>query len=135
MALALLLRESSEALSQNVAVLTHGVVRVVRTSTQEVDRRRSPRYTTDMAGRVVLADGRMHAVRVIDLSQHGARVVGAPEAAAQTQGTLTLDGTPPLPFAVVGAAADGLRLLFRLDEAGTAALAAVIERLARARAA
>jgi methyl-accepting chemotaxis protein len=128
--------EDSEALSRAVADLKHGVVRVVRTSTEEVERRGHRRYATELSGRLVLAGGAAHEVHVVDLSADGARLADAPELPAQTSGMLHLAAVPfPLPFTVRDGGSGTLNLVFALDASAAAAFAPLPERLALHRAA
>jgi hypothetical protein len=124
-------RESSDLLARNVAALKHGVVHAVRTSTQDVDRRRDQRYAIELVGRLALADGQSHAVRLVDLSVGGARLANGPDLPAQTHGTLHLEAVPfPLPFVVAGGTGGLLRLTFMLDDAAIARLGQIVERAA-----
>ncbi|HYD70760.1 PilZ domain-containing protein [Azospirillum sp.] len=68
------------------------LVRVVRTSTNDADRRRQKRY--DVEERVsVTAGGRAQACRVVNLSAGGAMIAGLPaDGAPFARGTLRLDG-------------------------------------------
>jgi hypothetical protein len=126
----------SGALSQAVAELKRGVVRVVRTSTEDVDRRQSRRYATDLPGRLIMATGATHTVRVVDLSHGGARLADAPDLPAQASGTLQLAAVPfPLPFTVRDGRDGTLHLAFTLDAAGAEVFAPIAERMALQRAA
>jgi methyl-accepting chemotaxis protein len=119
------------ALRRNaVEELRHSVIKVVRTSAAEVDRRQTRRQGIDLPAHLSVAGYGEHAARVVDLSEGGARVRGAPELSPGTRGTLRLDGVAvPLPCVVRGAEGDVLHLAFELDEAAAAALRATIERL------
>jgi methyl-accepting chemotaxis protein len=129
-------RENSEALSHAVGELKHSVVRVVRTSSEEVDRRAARRYPTDLAGEVTLADGSVHAVRVSDLSSGGAGLTGAAGLTVQDRGVLSLAAVPfKLPFRVVGGADGRLGVAFELPAEDAAAFAPMPERLGMRRAA
>ena len=128
--------EGSVALSTAVGELAHGVVRVVRTSTDEVERRRDARYATDYPARLRAEDGKVHTVRVVDLSLGGAGIVDAPALAVQTRATLEL-GTLglSLPVTVRSGGSGRLSVAFVLDGAGNEALAKVVAGLGVARAA
>jgi methyl-accepting chemotaxis protein len=114
-------RDTAAGLTRQVEELRHVVVRVVRTSTAEVDRREAPRERVDLPCRLNVAGG-SHAARAIDLSVGGAAVAGGPPLTPGARGTLELEGVRvPLPF-VVRAQADGvLRLAFDLDQSSAAA--------------
>ena len=133
---AMQVRADSNALASAVADLRRGVVRVVRTSTQDVDRRKSTRYPTELAGRITLENGADHTVRLVDLSEGGARLADGPDLAVQTSGTLHLAGVPfPLPFTVRESGNGMLRLAFTLDAVAAAAFARFPGQLALGRAA
>jgi methyl-accepting chemotaxis protein len=119
------------ALGKAMEQLRHAVIRVVRTSTTEVNRRQNRRFPVDLPGRLVI-DGRgENPVHVKDLSEHGAHVTGAPGIATGTHVTLSLDGVnPPLSCTVRSSGDDGLHLAFTLDANTQAALQPTIARLA-----
>jgi hypothetical protein len=116
--------------------LKQSVVRVVRTSTEDVDRRRTRRYPTDLAGRLTLASGVEHGVRLADLSEGGATLHDAPDLPAKTRGTLSLAEVPfALPFMVRDGRDGTLNLAFTLDAASAETFAPIPGRLALQRAA
>ena len=130
------LRDSMTALNHAVEELRHSVIKVVRTSTAEVDRRQTRRYAVDIAGGLSIADQGQYQVRASDLAAGGACVSGAPAMPAGSRGALRLDGVPaPLPCVVRSADDDGLHLVFELDDAAAAALRPVLDRLELRRAA
>jgi methyl-accepting chemotaxis protein len=130
------LRDSMAALNHAVEELRHSVIKVVRTSTADVDRRQSRRYSVDIAGDLSIADQGQYQVRASDLADGGACVCGAPDMPAGSRGTLRLDGIPvPLPCVVRSADGDGLHLVFELDDAAGAALRSVLGRVELCRAA
>ncbi|QJE71935.1 HAMP domain-containing protein [Aerophototrophica crusticola] len=110
-------------LSDSITALCETLIRVVRTSTTEVDRRGGPRYRLDRPGTLELGPG-THPVQVIDISDGGALVAGAPDLPVGGNGLLRLDGTPALPFTVLAQAAKGTNLRFAGD-AGPAVRALV----------
>jgi methyl-accepting chemotaxis protein len=110
--------------------LRRSVVRVIRTSTAEVDRRLSKRYDLDLPGRVTLAGGRGLDVRVVNVSEGGARLQGAAELPVGARGTLALDGVrAALPFNVRNNDDGVLGVVFDADAAALAALRTMLERL------
>jgi len=133
---ALSVRENATALEAAVAELRHAIIRVVRTSATDVDRRQAPRYPVDLACRLSVAGG-MHAARVADLSATGARLREAPPMQPGTSGTMSLDGVAgTLPFTVRNVDDLGaLHVAFEADEAGRRALGALLDRLQQRRAA
>jgi hypothetical protein len=118
------------ALAMAVEELRHSVIRVVRTSTPEVDRRASRRHQMDLACHLELAGGGSHTARIADLSAGGARVQAGPTMQAGDRGTLRLDGVGfGLPFAARDAGDGVLRLAFTLDEATAVSLRSLLGRL------
>jgi methyl-accepting chemotaxis protein len=125
-------RDNTAALNKAVEELRHTVIRVVRTSTTEVNRRQAPRQALDLAARLTIAGHAEQAVRVSDLSEGGACMRGAPDQPVGTRGTLRVDGVAAaLPY--IARATDGqeLHVAFVLDAAGRTAVRAVMERFAR----
>ena len=115
--------------------LRMAVVHVVRTSTHEVDRRRTEQFAMERPARL-LVDGKHHDVRLIDLSEGGGRVQGGLALPVDARGTLALDGVGlPLPFRVAGAERGSLHLEFLLDAPGRAAFRGLPGRLSARRAA
>jgi methyl-accepting chemotaxis protein len=103
-----------------VGDLRRAVVRAVRTSTTEADRRASPRLAVDMACRIRDGGGREQTARVVDLSEGGASIAGAVALTVGASGSLVLAGSgSPMPFTVKHADSGLLHVVFRLDEAGT----------------
>jgi methyl-accepting chemotaxis protein len=124
-------KQLAVALQTAVGELTASVIRVVRTATPEVDRRRSPRYAVDLACRMTIAGRGEIPARVIDVSEGGASVRAETDVAPGTTGTLRMDGVgAPLPFTVHGGGNGVVRLIFRLDDAAAAALRPVLQRVA-----
>jgi methyl-accepting chemotaxis protein len=113
--------DSATSLDHAVEDLRRSVIRVVRTATTEVDRRAGPRHAIDLPCRLTIA-GRTYGARVLDLSETGARVCGAPDLPAGANGSVTIDGVgPALPFIVEHGEADTLGLAFTPDPAIAAA--------------
>jgi hypothetical protein len=105
-------------------------VRVVRTSTTEVDRRHNDRRQVNLAGRLTVPGQPVHAGRVVDLSETGARIEGTRKLPAGTRGTLDLQGVGfALPFVVGNVDQGGLGLSLILDGVTTAQLKAALERV------
>ena len=108
--------ENTLAMQGVVEQLQRQVVRLVRTSTPEVDRRRRVRYAAALPCRVRAAGGSVQVARVTDLSEGGARVEGELRLRAGDRGSLDIDGVGfPLPFIVENAGAGALGLRFDLD--------------------
>ncbi len=123
-------------LAELVGDLRRTVMRVVRTSAAEVDRRESPRYDADLPCRLTVPGHEVLNARLINLSQGGARVQGTAALPAGASGTLRLDGVATaLRFTV--REVDGLILgiVFTSDDAAAAALRPLLDGLASRRAA
>ena len=128
-------RENATGLNGAVEDLRHSVIRVVRTSTTEVDRRARRRHVMDLPCRLTV-DGRTHAARVADLSDTGAQVVDAPSVQAGSKGMLAIDGVGFPLSCIVKRSGDGsLALVFTLDAGTEAKFAGVPEQLERRHAA
>jgi methyl-accepting chemotaxis protein len=123
-------KELATALQTAVGELTASVIRVVRTATPEVDRRRAARYPVDLACRMSVAGRPVIVARMIDVSEGGAALRSETEVATGTTGTLQIEGVGfPLPFAVHGGGNGILRLRFLLDAAAATNFRPVLERL------
>jgi methyl-accepting chemotaxis protein len=128
-------RENATGLNDAMEELRHSVIRAVRTSTTEVDRRSSLRDAVDLGCRITIG-GQTCTARIVDLSAFGARVDGAPASAIGTGGTLAIDGVGyTVPFTVRRSEDDTLGLAFALDAAATAKLNEALGRLGQLRAA
>ncbi|HEY1933483.1 MAG TPA: methyl-accepting chemotaxis protein [Acetobacteraceae bacterium] len=128
-------RDNASALNAAVDELHHSVIRVVRTATPEVDRRANLRHPVDLACRLT-ARGQTHTARLVDLSDSGAQVHGAPQIPAGEHGTLAVDGVGiALPFVVRLSLDDSLHVAFELAADSAARFAGTAERLALRRAA
>ena len=86
------MREAIAGVTENVSALRGILVRTVRTSTAEANRRMFERYEVDLRGR--LADGTD--VDVVDISEQGARLCG-PGAARLHVGALNRLTVPGYP--------------------------------------
>jgi methyl-accepting chemotaxis protein len=129
-------RENATALDAAVGDLRHSVIRVVRTSTPEVDRRLSARHEVNLPGRLSLPGREACSVRCMDISSGGASIHGAPTLTVGTRGALRLDvADAVLQFTVRDSEGDVLHVKFELDEAAAARLEQIIERPERNRAA
>jgi len=132
---AVAVRENVAALNLAVGELRHSVIRVVRTSTAEVDRRAVTRYEVDQPCRLT-EGGRTHDTRVANLSDFGAEVHGGPKLTAGARGVLHIDGVnAALPFTVRQSDDDAIRMQFELDAETAKSFAGTAERLYQRRAA
>lgn len=122
-------------LATAVGELRHSVIRSVRTSTAEVDRRESQRYPIDLACQLTIG-GSVHSARVCDLSAGGAAVSGAASVPAGARGAMTIEGhNTPLSFVAKDHVDGVLHVAFELDAAEATRLMAMLERLGQRQAA
>jgi methyl-accepting chemotaxis protein len=116
-----------------VQELRHAVVRAVRTSTTDVNRRNSERTATNLPGTLRIPGQAAQAVRISDLSSGGACILAASPLAVGTRGLLELSGVASsLPFTVRATEGDILHVAFALDDAALAKLAPTLQRIASA---
>ncbi|HEY4045106.1 MAG TPA: methyl-accepting chemotaxis protein [Rhodopila sp.] len=121
-------RETSGVLIDAMEQLRQALIRVVRHSTTEVDRRGGSRNPVDLQCRLTIPGHGIRTARVSDLSAGGACVRGAPLLAVGTAGSLSLQGVAaPLSFTVRSREDDILRVEFAPDAAAAAALDAVLQ--------
>jgi methyl-accepting chemotaxis protein len=123
--------ENAEGLAAAVSELRGTVVRVVRSSTSEVDRRRATRHPTELRCSIAVAGAAAVSARLVNLSAGGGRVQDGPELPPGTRGTLMVDGLGfPLPFSVRAAEGSGLSLAFQVDAAAAERVGAFAARAA-----
>ncbi len=122
-------RENAAALEVAMTELRHAIVRVVRTSSSEVDRRQATRYRVDLPCRLTVASG-MHEARLADLSECGAMLCDAPSLEPDARGTILLGGVAmPVPFVVRTVDDQGaMHVAFDVDDAIRSAIRAMLER-------
>jgi methyl-accepting chemotaxis protein len=126
------MHRDTTAMAESVGDLRRSVVRVVRTSTADVNRRVSVRFTTDLPCQILRPGTAPHAARVINLSVGGAFLIESPPMQPGERGTLEISAVGfPLPFAVRGMTAGKLHIEFDLDAATAARFAEIPERLGR----
>jgi hypothetical protein len=124
------------ALNSVVEELKHSVVRVVRASTADVDRRAQQRYQVNLPCRLTAGAFGAHSVRVIDISLGGAAVIGAPDLPVGTRGKLEVDRIEmPITFAVRSTADSMTHLAFELDAMDKSNLARMLDQAGFRRAA
>ena len=95
------MRHAISSVSSNLASLQSVLVRTVRSSTVEVDRRLTKRHPTDL--QVSVTDSRqvMHTTTLVDISEGGAWIRCAPQINVGEAGVLRIKGfAPVLPFTV-----------------------------------
>ncbi|TPG61154.1 HAMP domain-containing protein [Roseomonas nepalensis] len=127
-------REAAAQARIEIESMRGTLVRVVRTSTPEVNRRSAPRF--DMPCEAVLGSaGKEHPVKLVDISAGGARVTGGPGLAPGARATLRVPFLAfPLAASIIGAGGPGeTRLRLALDEQEERKLAAALPALERSR--
>ncbi|WP_431859557.1 methyl-accepting chemotaxis protein [Azospirillum sp.] len=122
-------RGKSTQVASSIEALRSALVKVVRTSTKEADRRQKARYEVNLSGTVRL-HGADALVRVVNLSQGGAKIEAATAAEAGDRGTLRIQGCDtPLPFVIKRADGKTAHLEFDLDANVSNALEAAFSSL------
>jgi hypothetical protein len=116
-------------LNDAVLELKTAVIKVVRTSTDEVNRRGGARLAVDLACRVEQADGRVIEARVADLSAGGASLR---EASGVVSGRVrvSIEGQLLAGEVISRDETGNLRVKFVADATQEKALAALLERVA-----
>jgi methyl-accepting chemotaxis protein len=129
-------RDNTLAVNVAIGEVKHAVIKVVRTSTAEVERRQSLRLSLDSAGRVAISGQPELDARVTDLSMGGACLHGVSGVSAGGRGTLRIDGiNAALPFTVRAVERDEVHAAFQLDAATSGQLRAMLDGLEQRRAA
>jgi methyl-accepting chemotaxis protein len=117
----------ASGLSDAVDSLRETLVRIVRTSTSDVDRRRKPRYRLDRPCRINGAQAMLH-----NLSEGGATIDGGPDLPQGSSGTLNFDGVPMvLNYTVRDSEHGKLHVKFSLSDADKARYRTAFEALTR----
>jgi methyl-accepting chemotaxis protein len=101
--------------SDGIDELRRVLVRIVRTATADVDRRREPRFRFDRRCRME-ANGSAQEVLVENLSKGGASVLGLGAASPPHRGRLWLDGGMSIDFSVVSVDGERWSLRFEGDQ-------------------
>jgi methyl-accepting chemotaxis protein len=110
-------------LSAAVGTLRATVVRVVRTSTNDVERRLSERHVVDWPVRLSIPGLGTQAVRLVNVSEGGARLQGCTGLQVGARGTVEVPGLGTVACEVRNLDGTAAGLCFALDEAGRARLA------------
>ncbi len=128
--------ETINAMHKAVDELRHSVIRVVRTSTAEVDRRQVARAAVDLPCTLNITGQGSQTARIQDISASGASIYSTAPLSAGTHGVLSSSGlTAALPFTVKAAEGDVIHVVFALDAAAATQLDSALRRVAHARAA
>ena len=128
--------ENIKALDGAVAELKRSVVRTVRTSATEVDRRISERMDVDLSCHVAVPGEPVRQARVTNISGGGALIVEGPSLSVDVSGTINIAGLgTALPFVVRYAGMNELGIAFRADDAAEVQLTSFLQRIAPRKAA
>ena len=122
-------------LGEAVGGLRLSVVRVIRTSTAEVDRRKTARHAVTLQGRYTPAGGSALAVSALDLSEQGSLLRGEGDAPPVGAGRLSLPGLDIAARVIRSAARGEFSVTFEPDAAERAAIGRLIADAAQAEAA
>jgi methyl-accepting chemotaxis protein len=122
----------TRALDAAVGDLRHVMVRTVRTSTADVDRREHARYTFDLTGEADISGLGSRTIRLRDISEGGAQIDLPEHATVGTRGALRLNGVGgSIPFRVLEIDGGVAHLVFEHDELSQSALRSFLETRAR----
>jgi aerotaxis receptor len=129
-------RTGSDEIAGTISVLGTSIVQMIRTATEDADRRHHPRHAIDSPGTLTLQDGSRHDGTLQNISRGGAMATGFPGIAAGQRGSLVIHGLGPdcRSQCLVGDTLDGgrVRLLFAEGDQSPGLLAA-FDRLESAR--
>jgi methyl-accepting chemotaxis protein len=122
--------EKTKLMGTSIRELQQTVIRTVRQSAAEVNRRLQLRYETDLPCRLETAGTATADARIADISEGGARVIVARDIPRGTSGTLFVPAmNATLPFQVEASRPNEARLLFPHDEETKTVVLSVISRL------
>ena len=128
-------REGTDALNGVVDSLKRSLIRVVRTSTADVDRREHARFRANLKCRLSMGGAPRNGL-VTDLSVGGAAISGVPAPGIGTRGKIEVDGVEPaLPFTVMSTDDGITHVSFDLDAAAARKLERILRQLESRRAA
>jgi hypothetical protein len=131
-----LVLENAHGLGTAVQDLKSAVIRAVRESTQDVNRRIQRRLDVDLPASVEATGQGMLPCRVANLSEGGCRLTGSFDISAGSLGGLRIDGLQtPLRFMVANRDAAGISVSFERNDTAEAAIRILLETLERAAAA
>ena len=120
----------SEA-AERLRALQGNLVRIVRTSPAGADRRSHERFEIDAIGAIDIR-GETTPIRIVDLSEGGAKLIGAVEADSQAFILHAPGIDMPLRARVVRRQDDAVHVMFDIPDEGRARLRALIAKAARA---
>jgi methyl-accepting chemotaxis protein len=121
---------NTRGLNTAVGELRQSVVRTVRTSVAEVDRRMFRRHAVDLPCRIEVAGQASQTARIVDLSEGGAHLTGVAAFPVGTPGALRLDRIGvPLPFKVLDSEGVNVRVAFATEAPELAELRTMLEQM------
>jgi methyl-accepting chemotaxis protein len=122
-------RQTAGTLATAVQQLRQSLIRVVRTSSSNVDRRKHKRIKTDMAGQMSVDGQAGMPIRVLDISESGAMIASEAKMTFGNSAMLTLDGMK-IKAMVVSQSGDGhLGMTFMANADQQGQIAALVRRL------
>ena len=108
-------RSAITGVSTNLSSLKSILIKVIRTTTDDANRRQWPRYQADLPIRVTDKAGRELAASLVNISAGGAWIRCQPDMTTGEAASMTIRGyDQTLPFTVRGRDADSLRVEFDL---------------------
>jgi aerotaxis receptor len=111
-------RQSVSEITSNIAGLQAILVRVVRTSTEDANRRQFPRYSVKVDAEIFDAANKRINGELVDISEGGALIGLSSGMRTGEKGSLRLEGIPPpLPFVVRRQRDEAIHVEFELTEA------------------
>jgi methyl-accepting chemotaxis protein len=111
-------RQSISEIASNIAGLQAVLVRVVRTSTEDANRRQFPRHSVKANAEVLNVSSRRVSGELVDISEGGAMIGCSSGMRIGEQGSLRVEGiSTPLSFVVRGQQDDALHVEFELTGA------------------
>jgi methyl-accepting chemotaxis protein len=111
-------RQSISEITTNIVGLQAALVRVVRTSTEDANRRKFHRYAVKINAEILDSSNKQIGVELVNLSEGGAMIGCSSGMRAGEKGSLRLEGiSAPLPFVVRAQHDEVLHAEFELTEA------------------
>ncbi|CAH2602703.1 HAMP domain-containing protein [Rhodovastum atsumiense] len=119
------------SLSGEMNELKHALVRAVRTSTEDVNRRAAPRYAVQLPCRLAPSGEPPRPGRISDLSEGGACIRDMHPPTPGTHGTLEIEGlAAPLPCTVLSTGERMVRVAFTAEATAREQLRLLLQRIA-----
>jgi methyl-accepting chemotaxis protein len=110
------MRQAISSVASNLTTLQSVLIRAVRSSTAEVNRRTSQRYPTDVTVAVTDGTQKVHTTSLVDISEGGAWIRCAPQIQVGERAVLRISGLKmPLPFEVRSLNGKDAHVCFSLD--------------------